>query len=327
MLALNQKIFIFRRMGRHRFVNPHVGNLRRTIWDVILWKTGYYNDIDPRVSPPQGFLYPAQPQSLRPGEPTAVWIGHSTYLIEINDLAILTDPVWDSYCSPIPIRALKRYSQPPISLEDLPPIDIILISHNHYDHLDSKTVKILSRFHPQIQWIVPQGLASWFHRRGVEKVKEVGWWEEVRLNDCQIIAVPAQHFSGRTLWDQNRTHWNGYVFESDSKRLYFTGDTGYNEKDFVAIGKRFQKIDLSLIPIGTYVPKRFMQPVHISPSEAVQIHQDVFSQLSLGMHWNTFRLSDEPEDRPPYDLYLAMREKNLPFDSFLPIDIGTYVNF
>lgn len=314
-------------MKRDRFVNPHIENLRRTLWDVFLWKTGYYDETHPKLSPPAGFIYPGVPKLLNKGLPRAVWIGHSTYLIEMDDLTILTDPVWDNYCSPFPIKALRRISEPPISLADLPPIDIVLISHNHYDHLDAKTVAILHRFHPQILWIVPERLSCWFQKRGIQNVVEIPWWGERQEKKCKIIAVPCQHFSGRTLWDQNKTHWNGYVVEKEGKRLYFTGDTGYNGKDFKEIGRVFRKMDLSLIPIGTYVPKKFMQPVHISPQEAVQIHQDVGSQLSLGMHWNTFRLSDEPDDRPPYDLYLAMREKKLPFETFLPIDIGTYVNF
>jgi N-acyl-phosphatidylethanolamine-hydrolysing phospholipase D len=147
------------------------------------------------------------------------------------------------------------------------------------------------------------------------------------VKNCKITAVPAQHFSGRTLWDKNKTHWNGYVVETPTKRIYFVGDTGYNSKEFKEIGNRFGQMDLSLIPIGSYIPREFMKTVHINPHEAVQIHKEVHSVFSLGMHWNTFCLSDEPYDRPPYDLYLAMEEKKLPFESFLPIDIGTYVNF
>ncbi len=314
-------------MNKGRFQNPHIENVRRTLWDVILWKMGYYDDPHPKLSPPSSFVYPAKPKVLQRGLPTAVWVGHSTYLIEMEDLTILTDPVWDSHCSPIPFRSLRRLNEPPISLSDLPPIDLVLISHNHYDHLDAKTVAILNRFHPQIEWIVPEKLSRWFYKRGIQKVREIPWWGELSLEKCKLTAVPAQHFSGRSLWDQNKTHWNGYVLEKGAKRLYFTGDTGYNGKDFKEIGKRFGSMDLSLIPIGTYVPRKFMQTVHISPQEAVQIHQDVNSFLSLGMHWNTFRLSDEPSDRPPYDLYLAMKEKKLPFEAFLPLDIGAYVNF
>lgn len=314
-------------MGKERFVNQHIGNLRRSVWDLILWKLGHYDDPNPKLSPPAGFVYPASPKNFDRNQPSAVWIGHSTYLIEVDGLTILTDPVWDKYCSPVPIRKLRRYNDPPIALADLPPVDIVLISHNHYDHLDVKTVSALKRFHPQIEWIVPQGLSPWFHRRGIHSVIEIGWWKTYSTKQCSITAVPAQHYSGRTLWDQNKTHWNGYVLQTQGKSIYFTGDTGYNPKDFKSIGDRFSHMDLSLIPIGTYSPQKFMEPVHIGPVEAVQIHQEVNSRLSLGMHWNTFRLSDEPHNRPPYDLYHAMKEKRLPFETFLPIDIGTYVNF
>lgn len=314
-------------MRRSRFVNQHIGHLRRSIWDVLLWKLGHYDDPTPKLSPPSDFIYPAAPKHFIRGLPSAVWIGHSTYLIEVDGVTILTDPVWDKYCSPVPFRSLRRLNEPPIALADIPPIDIVLISHNHYDHLDAKTVAALHRFHPQIEWIVPEALSPWFHRRGIHSVTEVSWWKSHDTKRCNITAVPTQHFSGRTMWDQNKTHWNGYVVQTRTKKLYFTGDTGYNSKDFKAIGDHFPHMDLSLIPIGTYSPKKFMQPVHIGPYEAVQIHQEVKSRLSLGMHWNTFRLSEEPQNRPPYDLYHAMKEKQLPFDTFIPIDIGTYVNF
>ncbi|HSX11653.1 MAG TPA: MBL fold metallo-hydrolase [Chlamydiales bacterium] len=318
---------MLRSMGRGRFVNQHIQSSRRSLWNVILWKCGYYDDATPRLSPPSDFIYPAHAKSFIRGNASAVWIGHSTYLIDMGGLIILTDPVWEPYCSPLPIRSLRRRVEPPIALADLPPIDIVLLSHNHYDHLDAKTVATLHRFHPQIEWIVPERLSPWFRRRGIEPVTEIAWWKTQKMKNCTITAVPTQHFSGRTLWDSNKTHWNGYVLETGNKKLYFTGDTGYNSKDFKAIGERFSHMDLSLIPIGTYSPQKFMQPVHISPYEAVQIHQEVKSRFSLGMHWKTFTLSEEPFDRPPYDLYLAMKEKKLPFESFLPIDIGTYVNF
>ncbi len=323
----NWKIFMLQFMRWGRFSNPHVEHLRRSIWDLILWKTGYYDDSMPKLSPPSDFIYPAAPKNFIKGNPFAVWIGHSTYLVEVDGLTILTDPVWESYCSPVPLRALRRYTEPPIALADLPPIDIVLLSHNHYDHLDAKTVMALHRFHPQIEWFLPEGLSPWFLRRGIHSFIELPRWKTHRAQRYAVTAVPAQHFSGRSLWDQNKTHWNGYVLETASKKLYFTGDTGYNSKEFKIIGDCFSHMDLSLIPIGTYSPQKFMQPVHVSPFEAVLIHQEVKSRLSLGMHWNTFRLSDEPLDRPPYDLYLAMKEKKLPFEAFLPIDIGTHVNF
>lgn len=310
-----------------RFTNPHIQNIRRSLWDALLWKFGYYSDLIPKTAPPEGFLYPANPSPFQRDLPSAVWIGHSTFLIQVKGMTLLTDPVWGSHCSPVPIKALRRLSAPPLSLTQLPPIDVVLLSHNHYDHLDAKTVRALHQLQPDILWIVPQKLSPWFHRRGVRKVEELSWWNSLNVKQAKVTAVPTQHFSGRTLWDTNRTHWNGYVFEIGQKRMYFTGDTGYNPHDFKAIGEKWPSMDLSLIPIGTYSPQKFMETVHIGPKEAVQIHLEVHSRLSLGMHWNTFCLSEEPLNRPPYDLYLSMKEKGLAYDRFLPIEIGTYVNW
>jgi N-acyl-phosphatidylethanolamine-hydrolysing phospholipase D len=301
---------------------------RRNFFDFLLWKMGKYDDLEFTEAPPELFTYPSSPRTYDRSEPSAVWIGHSTYLMDTKQRAFLTDPVWDRYCSPLPFRSLARKNDPPFPIEALPKLDAVLISHNHYDHLDAKAIQMLHWLQPHLRWFVPKQLSKWFARRGI-LCRELDWWESWEGRGYKITAVPAQHFSGRTLLDKNKTLWNGYVVEclNTGKAFYFVGDTGYNPFQFKQIGKRFPRLDLSLIPIGTYVPKRFMSPVHCNPYEAVEIHSDVHSRFSLGMHWNTFCLSDEPFDRPPYDLYLAMQQKNLPFDTFLPIDIGVYVNW
>jgi N-acyl-phosphatidylethanolamine-hydrolysing phospholipase D len=310
-----------------RFINPHIKNDKRSFFDFLRWKAGYYNDHGMILPPPNEFSYPIELKQAERHRPSVTWIGHSTFLVECEGLTLLTDPIFEEYCAPVRLQALKRRSELPLAITDLPKLDVVLISHNHYDHLDEKTVQTLFRQQPQILWIVPKGLVKWFYRRGITRCIELGWWESMPLQACQVTAVPTQHFSGRSLWDKNKTHWNGYVVEKDGKKLYFVGDTGYNSHDFKQIGFRFGTMDLSLIPIGSYIPERFMSPVHSSPLDAVQIHLDVRSRLSIGMHWNTFCLSDEPMGRPPYDLYLAMKEKNLPFDTFVPIDIGAKVNW
>jgi N-acyl-phosphatidylethanolamine-hydrolysing phospholipase D len=311
-----------------RFVNPHLKEERRGLLDFILWKMGKYDDPDVTGPPPEVFSYPALAKLYDRSKPAAIWIGHSTYFIDTKEWSFLTDPVWGRYCSPLPFQSLARKSAPPFPIEALPKLNAILISHNHYDHLDVHAVKILARLQPDLQWFVPKRLSKWFEKRGI-CCHELDWWQTWEGQGHRITAVPSQHFSGRTLFDKNKTLWNGYVVEclKQGKTFYFVGDTGYNPFDFKQIGKKFPRLDLSLIPIGTYIPKRFMSPVHCSPHEAVEIHCDVNSRFSLGMHWNTFCLSDEPLDRPPYDLYLAMQRKNLPFDTFLPIDIGVYVNW
>lgn len=307
------------------FINPYSEDSHHNLWDVILWRFGHYDE--PHILPPPGFRYPAEPAPFDPSKPHAVWIGHSTFLIRIGSLSVLTDPHFTSHCSPVRVSALERRHEPAVLLKELPSIDIVLISHNHYDHLDEKSVwEILSR-NPHVHWIVPYGVKRWFSKRKIQNVDELNWGESRIFSDARVTAVPAQHFSGRGLWDENCSLWCGFIVESQDKTFYFVGDTGYNSVDFKQISEHWPLIDLSMIPIGAYAPKRLMQTIHVCPKEAVQIHIDVHSRLSLGMHWNTFSLSDEPVDLPPYDLYLAMEEKKLPLESFIPISPGIQVNW
>lgn len=311
-----------------RFINPHIRDIKRGLWNLILWRFGYYAENGTRPPPPENFRYPVPILSHRSGRPSAVWIGHSTFLIQIGGLAILTDPIFSSHCFPIPLRMLKRNHAPSIDIGYLPPIDIVLISHNHYDHLDETSVARLTQRNPRLFWIVPKGVKRWFRKRGIDPVVELDWGKSCQAGRrCRVTAVPSQHYSGRHLWDTNRTLWCGYVVETEGKTFYFTGDTGYNSVDFKKIGERWSQIDLSLIPIGVYAPEKFMQPVHINPSEAVQIHCDVGSKLSLGMHWKTFRLSEEPAGLPPYDLYLAMQKSGRPYETFLPVEPGQIIDW
>ncbi|MBF8263250.1 MAG: napEPLD-B [Parachlamydiales bacterium] len=308
------------------FINRYIEDPKHNLWDVILWRFGHYDE--QHTLPPDNFCYPAQPASCDLKLPYAVWIGHSTFLIHVGHLNILTDPLFSDHCSPIPIRSLQRRQDPFIPIEKLPSIDLVLLSHNHYDHLDEKSVRRIHQMNPNALWVVPTGVRRWFVKRTIANVFELNWGQAHATEDgSRITAVPAQHFSGRGLWDENRTLWCGYVVECAGKTFYFAGDTGYNNVDFKEIGRHWASIDLSLIPIGAYAPKRLLKPIHVCPKEAVEIHCDVGSRLSLGMHWNTFSLSDEPVDLPPYDLYLAMQEKNLPFATFMPVNIGTHVNW
>jgi N-acyl-phosphatidylethanolamine-hydrolysing phospholipase D len=323
----------------NRFLNPHIEQIRRGLFDFILWKIGYFNDQDTERPFPADFFYPLPQHPINEEEPYAVWINHCTYLIHIEGINILTDPIWSQRCSPFSFFGPKRRHLPALTLNELPPIHIVFISHNHYDHLDKKTVLALHARYPDIIWLVPLGVREWFLNLGISKVFEKGWWQEIFLNligesqiNLKATAVPAQHFSGRKGFDLNRSLWVGWVMEFYKgrdiyKRCYFVGDTGYNPFDFKKIGDRWHFMDLSLIPIGTYVPRRFMSPMHIEPQHAVHIHQEVGSKLSLAMHWKTFHLSDEPLNRPPYDLFLALQEHNLSPYSFLAIDPGMKINW
>lgn len=325
-------------MRSKRFFNPHVKDIKKRLRDIVWWQFGGFKDSMPPPTPPKDFSYPNPVVEVDEGAPKVTWINHCTFLIEIDGVRIITDPIWGKRCSPFSFFGPKRLHAPAIEIEDLPEIDMVLVSHDHYDHLDRKSVDRLNKRFPLARWCVPTGLMKWFHRRGVGNVCEHQWWQHSLFRcadsnlEITVTAVPAQHFSGRGGWHQNTTLWCGFVVEfkrgdKKSKRLYFCGDTGYNPVDFKRIGERFSGFDLSLIPIGTYVPHEFMAPVHIDPEHAVKIHQDVGSSLTVGMHWKTFCLSSEGMEQPPYDLFLSMEEAGLSPLHFRAIDPGQTINW
>lgn len=318
-----------KRNQKGRFVNLHDPKIRRKPTDFLLWMFGFFRD-QPFDLVPEGFSYPVPDEKCDPRKPWAMWIGHSTYLVSIGGKHLLTDPIWSNRCSPVPLCGPKRKIPPAVPLDALPKIDYVLISHDHYDHLDRPTVERLFARFPDLLFVVPTGLKKWFQRLGIKKVVELSWWEEASIDSLfKISAVPSQHYSGRKSTHVNESLWAGYVVEDliSSKTLYFVGDTGYNPHDFKEVGKRFPRIDLSLIPIGSYSPRKFMAPVHIEPKDAVKLHMDVNSKLSLGMHWKTFRLSEEPMNQPPFDLYHAMRKEGLDPANFLAVDPGHKINW
>jgi len=302
-------------------------NFKYGFWDIILWKSRLCRDerlYEKKDFSEQEYFIPAK---FDKEKPYVVWINHSSFWVKIKNISILTDPVWSKKCFPMPIFGAKRLHKPPFDLEKLEKIDFVLISHNHYDHLDKKTVLKLNKLYPNIQWIVPKGLKRWFLKKNIFKVSELYWWENIQFKDISVTATASQHFSGRMVFDYNNTLWVGYILEIRDKKMYFVGDTGYNENDFKDIGKKYKKIDLSLIPIGAYLPRRFLKPVHINPEEAVKIHKEVNSIFSIGMHWKTFRLSDEPIYLPPQDLSIAIKKERLDPYSFVVVKPGTYVNW
>lgn len=317
-----------RRTFSGKFFNPYQKNVPRGFIDFLLWQMGFYNDPEaPRPIPP-GFVYPNPKEKISEKDPGVLWVNHSTFLIEIDDSTFLVDPIWNDRCSPSRFFGPKRVCPPLPPIDNLPPIDYVLISHDHYDHLDLESISTLHGLFPKIIWIVPLGVRSWFlhHLPGIgkESILEIDWWESLTLNSAKITSVPAQHFSGRGFWDRNRSLWSGYVVEMNNsrKKFYFAGDTGYNEYDFKEIGRRLGPMDLSLIPIGVYLPRKFMKPVHVNPQEAVTIHAEVRSKLSVGSHFGTFHLSHEPLEQPPYDLFCAMQEAQLPLGEFRVLEPG-----
>ncbi len=314
-----------------RYINPHVADTGFGPLDVLLWKLGWFSDPAEQKHVPKNCIYPPIIDAFDPEKPSLTWINHDSFLIKYAGLHILTDPIWNKRCSPFPFMGPKRTHPPAMGLEELPRIDFVLISHNHYDHLEKSTVKKLFQANPEIQWIVPQGLKGWFYKQGISKVIELSWWEQCHPPSSipiKVTAVPAQHFSGRRLGDKNKSLWVGFIVEFDkSKTLYFAGDTGYNPIHFKEIGNRWKNIDLSLIPIGCYIPRKFMSAIHIDPEQAVALHKEVGSKLSIGMHWKTFQLGDEKPHQPPYDLHLALQKSALDPATFRALEPGYAINW
>ncbi len=256
-------------------------------------------------------------------EPTVTWVGHSTFLLQFEGMNILTDPHLTKRAPPVSFAGPKRHTKPGLTFENLPHIDFVVISHNHYDHLDKKTVKKLNEIQKENppKFFVPIKVKEWFLNQGIENVEELDWWEKSEFANWEIHSVPVQHFSGRTLWDRNETLWCGWVLVKNDKRFFFAGDTGYS-KDFEEIGEKFGEMDFSMIPIGAYEPRWFMKSMHINPDEAVQIHLDVKSKKSVGMHWGTFILTDEPMKAPPKDLEIAKQKFQVATEDFVVMKHG-----
>lgn len=206
-------------------------------------------------------------------------------------------------------------------------IDLVFISHDHYDHLDEATIKALHRrFGDALRFCVPHGLAKWFRNRGIHNLTELNWWQSAQVGGGEAFCVPAQHFSGRGPFDKNASVWCGWIFDISGYRFYFAGDTGYGEV-FKTIGEIFSPIDLALLPIGAYDPRWFMAPVHVAPEEAVQIHKDIGARQSVAMHWGAFVLTDEPMDEPPARLRQALTQQNIAEHAFCVMEHGEVLQF
>jgi N-acyl-phosphatidylethanolamine-hydrolysing phospholipase D len=231
-------------------------------------------------------------------------VGHSSFLIQAAGLNILTDPIWSDRASPVAFAGPKRLLPPAVRFDDLPRIDVTLLSHDHYDHLDEPTVrKLIARF-PAMTWLVPIGVGRFLRSRGARSVTECDWWNTTTIGDATFGCTPAQHFSGRYPWDRNATLWCGWSARIGDVSFFFAGDTGLHP-EFGAIAERFGPFDLAILPIGAYEPRWFMKPVHMSPEEAVRSFLDLRNahpnhrSAMLASHWGTFRLTDEPVTEPP----------------------------
>ena len=248
---------------------------------------------------------------------TATWVGHSTVLLQIGGLNVLTDPMFSERAFPVQWIGPRRVMPPALALESLPPLDIVLLTHSHYDHLDKASTKRLARQHPDATWIAPLALGTYLRGFGARHVVELDWWQQAEVHGARVTATPARHFSARRVGDRNKTLWCGYALEVEGRRVYFAGDTAYHP-EFGAIAARSGPFDFVMMPIGAYDPRWFMHVVHVNPDEAVQAcvdlcipHPEHPTPLVLGIHWGTFRLTDEPMDEPPRRAVVQWRERGL----------------
>ena len=323
---LRQRYPVSPHLNEDGFFNPHDPS-PHGFSSVLKWKLGFARPdsvIIPAASVPEYLPIYENPDLDKIYQPDndkiqLTWIGHSTFLVQVDGLNILTDPIFSERCSPFSFMGPKRVSRPGINLSDLPPLDLVLISHNHYDHLDAATIERLGN---KQQYLVPLGLQNWFHNKGISRVTELDWWGEFALNaNLHVHSVPAQHFSARHPFNRNKSLWCGYVIETRLGNIYFVGDSGYNP-DFKRIGEKFNPIQLALIPIGAYNPRWFMRSMHLDPGEAVQVHLDVHSQFSVGMHWGTFKLTDEPLAEPPMLLRHELEQRDISPAGFQVMNFG-----
>jgi L-ascorbate metabolism protein UlaG (beta-lactamase superfamily) len=266
---------------------------------------------------------PQRPAPLDHSAAVVTFIGHATLLIQTAEGNILTDPMFSQRAGPFNVMGPRRVRQPAVRFDDLPPISIVLLSHNHYDHCDVRTLGMLAeRFDPLV--VTPFGNSALVRSSGIHRVEELDWWQEATGSALPITLTPAKHFSARGPFDKNRALWGGFVLTTGGTRIYFAGDSAYGPF-FRDIGDRLGPIDLALLPIGAYEPRWFMHVMHMNPAEAVQAHLDLGAPESIGIHFGTFQLTTEGIDDPLRALDEARRANSVPPSRFRTLDFGESV--
>lgn len=303
-----------------RFYNiDPIANIKKGLISILQWRlTGDRKEWPETV---ENKAKPNFPQKIEENEIYVTFVNHSTLVVQTSQLTVLTDPIFSERASPISFAGPKRVRKSGVNIDELPKIDFVIISHNHYDHLDIDSVVALkNKFDPT--FIVPLANAALLEEKGISKIVELDWWQTHNVNENnKIHLVPVQHWSARTPFDAFKSLWGGYVIESGKKKIYFAGDTGYNNH-FVETYKRFGAMDVSLIPIGAYEPRWFMKIQHINPEEAVFAHMDLKSKKSIGIHFETFQLTDEGYLDPRQDLKKSLENLKINPDSFVAPEHG-----
>ena len=314
------------RLANGRFQNPPGSPSVQSTWRDELslwWKMAAGGEL---LSPPVPLDHVLPPAEVSASldrlqsVDTLSWLGHASFLIRLDGKVVLTDPFLSTYASPVTLGP-KRYVEPGITPERLPPIDLLLISHNHYDHMDRRALARLP--HPErITAIVPVGLADSLREFGFKEVRELTWGETTAVDVLGVTAVPAIHFSGRGLFDGNKTLWAGFILSGRSARIYFAGDTGYHEQVFKRVREVFGAVDVALVPIGAYEPGNLMRDIHVNPEEAVALGQDLGAKILVAMHWGTIVLSTEPAFAPPARFRAAGKAGGYTDDALWVMQVG-----
>ena len=308
-----------------RFFNP-AGRNPRGFRDLLKWQFSRANAPWPAWI--ENTAKPALPSDLGPRECAVTFVGHATFLLQFAGLNILTDPIWSDRCSPVAWTGPKRVRAPGIDFAALPRIDLVLLSHNHYDHLDLPTLRRLhAAHHPLV--VTTLGNKPFLAGEGVDHAVELDWWQAHEVKPgVRVTVTPAQHFAARGFTDRFKTLWGGFVLETPAGRVWFAGDSGYYD-GFKAIGEKLGPFDLAFIPIGAYEPRWFMEPVHCTPAEAIRIHRDVRARRSLAMHFGCFPLADDGYEQPFADFRAAHAASGLGAEDFALPEVGetTRLNF
>ena len=303
-----------------RFFNPG-GSKVRGFLDILRWQREGGRSRWPKWV--ENLARPQVAREVSQGDVHLTFVNHITYLLQFKGLNVLTDPVFSERVSPLAFAGPKRVRAPGLALAELPKIDVILLSHNHYDHLDLAAMNELGRrFNPLV--ITP--LNNRHLIKKLKRVHELDWWESFSLEGAKVTLVPAQHWSARGLRDRNVSLWGGFVFEAGGVSVYFAGDTGYGPH-FKQIQEKLGTPDVCLLPIGAYEPRWFMKDQHMNPEDAVQAHLDLGAKFSLGTHYECFQLTNEAIDQPPKDLKIALQARGVSGEEFRAPATGETIVF
>ena len=303
-----------RHFDGRRFYNPNAPQARGFL-DALRWKLTSRPEPSPRFIADVARSIP--PLKVEGRQTRITLVNHSTMLVQGSGFNLLTDPIWSERASPLSWIGPQRRRNPGVRIEDVPPIDAVLVSHNHFDHLDLATLRQLA-IRGRSAFIVAAHGARLLRSQQIEPVHELDWGESVTISGFRIHCVPALHFSARGIFDRNKTLWCGYLIEYPERLVYFAGDTGFGNH-FAQICEKFGSPNLALLPIGAYEPRWFMSPVHMSPEQAVKAHDILGAKISIAIHHGTFQLGDDAIDTPKKRLLACRRD-----DSFLILNNGQF---